>query len=360
LYSDATRNYLKTDEAPSLSHILGYVGKIEENQLEDYLNSGYLIDDHVGKAGLEFFYENELKGVNGREQVEVDAIGAAKEVIASERPIPGNNLILTIDSELQAVAEKSLQKALSSYGKRRGAVIIMDPNSGEVLAMVSLPTFDNNIFSRGISREDFSKLINDPDKPLYTRAISGEYPSGSTFKMIVGAAALEEGIINSWTGFSSVGGIRVNQWFFPDWKFGGHGWTTITKALAESVNTFFYTIGGGYEDFVGLGVEKIKAYAVRFGLTQKLGIDLPNEAAGFFPSIAWKEKTKGERWYVGDTYNLSIGQGDILITPLQLALWTSTFANGGTVYKPYVVKEILDAGNSVSREIKPRVLNEDF
>ncbi len=356
----STRHYLTTLFAPSLSHLLGYEGKIEEDKLKDYLAKDYSIDDQIGKAGLESLYEVELKGKNGREQVEVDATGVAKEIIASQKPVAGKNLILTLDSDLQKQAESSLRRVLGADGKKRGAVVVLDPNSGEILALVSLPAFDNNLFSQGIPQDEFSKLISDLNQPLFNRAISGEYPSGSTFKLIVGSAALQEGLITKNTSFQSVGGIYVDKWFFPDWKAGGHGWTNITRAIAESINTFFYIIGGGYKDFEGLGVDKMKEYAEAFGLNKKLGIDLPNEASGFFPSVEWKNRTKGELWYIGDTYHVAIGQGDILVTPLQVAAWTQVFANGGTLYRPHLVKELLDSDNKVTREVTPEVLNKDF
>ena len=356
-----SRYYLAPPAQTSFSHILGYEGKIEKNKLDDYLARGYSLDDQVGKAGVEFFYEKELKGINGREQVEVDATGKTKEVLASQKSAAGRNLVLTIDAGLQKQAEASLRRNLAGNGKKKGAVVALDPGSGEVLALVSLPAFDNNLFSFGISQADFSNLINDPAQPLFNRAISGEYPSGSTFKMIVGAAALQEGLINENTSFESIGGIQVDRWFFPDWKAGGHGWTSINKALAESINTFFYVIGGGLDDFTGLGVEKINEYAQRFGLNQTLGIDLPNEAAGFLPSKDWKEKTKKENWYIGDTYHFAIGQGDLLVTPLQVAGWTAVFANGGTLYRPHLVKEILDKDNNLVEEIiRRQILNRDF
>ncbi len=360
LWSASYRHYLPTSGQPSWSHLLGYTGKIEEEKLQEYLAAGYLIDDYTGKAGIELSYEAQLKGVNGKEQVEVDASGETKEILALQKAVPGNNLVLTIDSDLQQIVETSLRRMLQINHKQRGAAVVLDPKSGEVLALVSWPAFDNNLFSRGISQDDFNKLLNDPDKPLFSRVISGEYPSGSTFKLIVGAAALEEGIVTANSGFNSVGGITVSRWFFPDWKAGGHGWTNIYKAISESVNTYFYLVGGGYQDFIGLWIERIKQYAQEFGLSRPLGIDLPNEADGFLPSQAWKEETKKESWYIGDTYNLSIGQGDILVTPLQVAAWTSVFANGGTLYRPYVVKEILNPNNDEVDAIKPTVLNSNF
>jgi penicillin-binding protein 2 len=191
------------------------------------------------------------------------------------------------------------------------------------------------------------------------RALSGTYPSGSTIKPMIAAAALEEGIINQNTTFLSTGGIYYDKWFFPDWKAGGHGLTNVRRALAESINTFFYIIGGGYKDFNGLGVEKMKKYVELFGLGNKLGIDLPSEAPGLIPDQEWKEKVKKEEWYIGDTYHFAIGQGDVLVTPLQMAFATSVFANGGTLYSPHVVKEII-SDVSGPTFVKPQVIRENF
>ncbi|MFA6409970.1 MAG: penicillin-binding protein 2 [Candidatus Buchananbacteria bacterium] len=360
LQIDNSRNYLKSGEVQSFSHLLGYTGKIDETKLQEYLAKGYLIDDSVGKSGLEMSYEKELKGINGRQQVEVDATGEAKEILAYQKPVSGDNLVLTIDVDLQKQAELSLKKVLQKTNKKRGVVIATDPTSGGILALVSLPAYDNNLFSRGISQKDLSDLISDPNHPLYSRAVSGEYPPGSTFKLIVACAALQEKLINQNTSFMSTGGISVSRWFFPDWKAGGHGLTNVTKAIAESVNTFFYIIGGGYNDFKGLGVANIKKYAEQFGLNKELGVDLPNESAGFVPSEEWKEKIKKEIWYIGDTYHFAIGQGDLSATPLQVAFWTLAIANGGTLYQPHLLKSVLDNNNQVIKEIKPVVLSQNF
>ncbi|OGY44240.1 MAG: penicillin-binding protein 2 [Candidatus Buchananbacteria bacterium RIFCSPHIGHO2_01_FULL_39_8] len=356
---DSSRNYLVSKEVPSVSHILGYLGKINPNDLDFYLAAGYSLDDYVGLTGVELSYEETLKGRNGKEYVEVDAFGEVKKVLAYQEPEAGDSLVLTIDLELQKEVERILKKTLDVYNKKKASVIVLDPNSGEILSLVSWPAFDNNLFVGGISQEELEKLINEPDQPLFSRSISGEYPSGSTFKLIIASAALQEKLITPQTSFNSVGGIAVDRWFFPDWKAGGHGWTNVIKALSESVNTFFYIIGGGYEDFDGLGVRKIKKYAELFGLNQKLGLDLPNEASGFLPSPEWKEEAKKEIWYIGDTYHLAIGQGDILVTPLQVAVWTSVFANGGTLYKPHLVKSFLDIDNNQT-EVKPEVLRKNF
>ena len=360
LKTDSRRQYLQSSTTPSLSHLLGYMGKISPEKLDAYLENGYAFDDSAGKTGLELSYEAVLKGTNGKEHAEVDAFGEVKKVLAYQKPQPGQNLVLTIDLELQQQAEQSLRRIMDQYHKQRGSVIVLDPNSGEVLAMVSVPAFDSNVFISGSDSGLITSLFNDPDQPLFNRSISGEYPSGSTFKLVIAAAALQEGVITPQTGVNSVGGLSVGRWFFPDWKAGGHGWTTVTKALAESVNTFFYMVGGGYHDFAGLGVERIKTYAEKFGLNQKLGIDLPQEATGLLPSEAWKEEVKGEQWYIGDTYHLAIGQGDLLVTPLQVAAWTSVFANSGTLYQPHLVRAVGAGEDQPSVPVQSKVLNEHF
>jgi len=247
---------------------------------------------------------------------------------------------LAIDVELQKAVEKYLIDELTLIGKKKASVIVMDPNNGEVLTLVSLPAYDSNLFSGGIDKESYAAFAEDPNQPLFFRSLSGEFPSGSTFKPYVATAALAEGIITPVSSFLSTGGLAIGVWFFPDWKVGGHGETNVYKAIAESVNTFFYIIGGGFESFTGLGVERITSYASLFGFGAPTGIDLPNEAGGFLPSKEWKEQTKGERWYVGDTYHLAIGQGDLLVTPIQMAVALSVVANGGTKYKPHVTRAV--------------------
>ncbi len=357
LETTSRREYLA--DILSLSHIIGYEGKINNEELEYYPT--YLFDDHLGKTGLELSYEKILRGEYGKEEIEVDALGKKKKLLAQQEQKPGNSLVLTIDLELQKYAEKILKQVLTVNGKHRGAVIALDPNNGEILALVSWPAFDNNLFAQGIKSEDYEKYAANKNKPLFNRAVAGEYPSGSTFKPIVAAAALQEGIITPNTSFNSVGGIQIDKWFFPDWKAGGHGWTNVIKALAESVNTFFYYIGGGdNKNMPYLGVDKIVKYAKMFGLSSETGVDLPNEQPGFLPTMKWKETAKNEQWYIGDTYHLAIGQGDILVTPLQVADYTATLANGGTYYKPHLVKEILNVKGEVVEDIDPKIINKDF
>ena len=236
LSNKVRREYLLS--AQSLSHVIGYTGKISEKEL-DKVGDEYIAIDYIGKIGIENFWENELKGINGKKQIEVDAMGKEKKIISKSESQDGNNLVLTLDVELQNKIEEVTQKTLDKHNLSKASVIAMDPENGEILAMVNLPGYDNNLFAKGISREEYSKLINDPNRPLFNKAVSGEFPSGSTIKPIMSAAALEEGIINESTAFLSSGGIRINQWFFPDWKAGGHGMTNVKKAIAESVNTFF-------------------------------------------------------------------------------------------------------------------------
>lgn len=341
----------------SMSHLLGYLGKVTEQDLAADEKNVYLLFDNIGKSGLEKFYETGLRGIYGKKKVEVDALGHEQNVLAEEAPVPGKNLILSIDMEAQAKMEDLIKNAVKNYGKKRAAGIAMDPKTGAILALVSWPAFNNNDFSGGISQEEYKKYTSDEDKPLFNRAIGGTYPSGSTVKMIVASAALQEKIITANTTVNSTGGIKVDRWFFKDWSAGGHGITNVYKALAWSVNTFFYYIGGGYKDFVGLGASRLTAYMRSFGLAAKTGIDIPGEAAGFIPSKEWKQNVKGESWYVGDTYNLSIGQGDLLVTPLQVALWTATIANGGKIVQPHIVEKLDNPGSDKKDAIPLKTTN---
>ncbi len=347
-----------TSSAMTLSHLLGYEGKINDVEYRALVGKGYLQTDQIGKSGIEKTYESVLRGVYGTRRREVDFLERQQKVIAETPPIPGDHVYMAIDSAMQAKMEDILRRTLKQYGKKRAAAVALDPRTGEVLAMVSLPTFDNNDFSGGIAPAVYAKYMNDPDTPLFNRAIAGMYPSGSTIKPAVAAAALQERIITPQTTFLSTGGLRVSSWFFPDWLSGGHGVTDVRKSLAWSVNTFYYYLGGGYGTFTGLGVDTMTAYLQRFGFGSKLGIDLPGERSGFLPSKEWKEETKKERWYIGDTYNLSIGQGDLLVTPLQIASLTATVANGGTLYGPRVVRGIQHVGEQEIQDTSPIILRD--
>lgn len=352
------RYYGLANTLTSLSHLLGYMGRITAEDLKKPDIKGYQPTDSIGRTGLEYVYEKQLVGKPAVRKVEVDAVGNEVGVVGQEDAVPGENLRLTIDTELTAAAEKSLTDMMAKTHLTKGSVIVEDVKTGGLLALISLPSYSNNRFATGISQSEYKQLSDDPDHPFLNRAVSGSYPPGSTAKLMVAAGALAEGIITPATSVDSVGGIKYGQWWFPDWKAGGHGITDVKKAIAWSVNTFFYMIGGGYESFKGLGIAGLDKYFTLFGVGQKLGIDLPNEAAGFVPTPEWKKQAKGESWYIGDTYHAAIGQGDLLATPLQMAAWTATVANGGTLWRPHLAKEFLDDNGNVMERVDPVAVRE--
>jgi len=322
-----------------LAHSLGYLGEATETDIEE---RNYNYHDRIGKTGLEYTYENILRGQNGIRQVEVDALFREKSIISMTEPLDGKDLVLTIDAKAQQKLYEIMQNVSQQYDRPKMAAVVLDPRDGGVVAIVSLPSYDNNIFTTILNTDDYSNLINNEDKPLLNRPVSGTYPFGSVFKPIVAAGALEEEIVDDKFSVDSVGGISVGGRFFPDWRPAGHGRTNIYWALADSVNTYFYSVGGGNNQWLslGLGSDKIIEYAEKFGLGRANGIDNTNEVNGFLPTKEWKEETFGERWYLGDTYNLSIGQGYMLGTPLQAATMMSYFANKGIAYRPHFIKEI--------------------
>lgn len=319
------------------SHLIGYLGPITAEQ---FASSGddYMTNDYIGKVGLENVYEKELRGALGKKSIEVDAFGKEEKIISSRDAKDGSDLHLTIDSELQTALFNITSKYLKIFDLKRAAVIALNPTNGEILGLHSFPGYNNQKFYQGLDNEEYQEIISSQDKPLFNRTVSGQYPPASTFKTIVASAGLEDGLITPETTFLSEGGIELGKWFFPDWKVGGHGLTNLYKAIAESVNTYFFILGGGHEDFTGLGVSRINKQARKFGLGSLTGIDLPSEQTGFLPTPAWKAREKQERWYIGDTYNLSIGQGDILVTPLQMTMVMSTMANGGILWRPHIIQ----------------------
>lgn len=364
--STFTRKY-HIEKTTSLSHILGYTGKMNAQEWKQILDQGttradraYSPTDRIGKSGVEKTYEHLLRGVYGKVLTEVNAQGRAGRQVSAVASIPGTGVYLTIDAQIQEHLEAAMKRAMTTLSKTRGAAVAIDPRSGAVLGLVSLPAYDDNLFSKGISSDAYADLLADPDMPLFNRAISGRFPSGSVIKPFVAAAALQEGIITKTTTFLSTGGLHISRWYFKDWRAGGHGITDVRKAIADSVNTFFYIIGGGYENTEGLGVERIAAYLQQFGFGSKTGIDIQGEFAGFIPSPAWKQEAKNERWYIGDTYNFSIGQGDLLVTPLQMAAGTAAIANGGTLYKPHLLYALGDGIGQPRVVEKPVVLNSNM
>lgn len=343
----------------SLGHSEGYLGKLSQDELNNLYKKGYLPSDSIGKIGLEKAYETQLRGVYGRRRIEVNARGKEQSILAEYAPQPGQHVVLSIDAAIQAKLEQSLQAQLTRFNKTRGAAIALDPRNGRVVAMVSLPDYDNNDFSGGITSSTYRGYTNNINKPLLNRTISGAYPSGSTIKPAVAAAALSEGIVTANTTVNSSGGIRVGAWFFPDWQAGGHGVTNVARSLAWSVNTYYYYIGGGYNGFTGLGAEKIMSWLKKLHFGSPLGIEIPGELSGFVPSREWKKERTGEPWYIGDTYNLSIGQGDLLVTPLQIASLTSMVANWGTIYSPRLAEAFVNATTGERTEIAPVIIQKN-
>lgn len=365
LLTSARRKYIQPEtdftQAPNIgifSHIVGYVGKISPEEYEQY--PYYALNDFIGKTGLELYYEEILRGEFGQKRIEVNSFGKEERVESRNPPQEGYDLILSIDGELQKKIVHTLAKYIKSAGSHAGAAVALDPRTGEILAIASYPSYNNNIFISGTQNE-YQALSDDPYKPFVFRAISGEYPMGSIIKPVIAAGALSEGIIDENTTINSYGGLTIGTWFFADWKEGGHGPTNVIKALAQSVNTFFYYIGGGYKNFKGLGIEGINFYARMFGLGSKTGIDLPGERLGFIATPQWKEEIRKEQWYIGDTYHISIGQGDVLVTPLQVAHYTAAIANGGIFFKPHLVKYIRNPENGeIQRAIAPEVINSEI
>ena len=322
------RSYLY---GPLASHLLGYVGEVNAEELATL--EAYRMGDTIGKYGLEKRWENHLRGENGGRQVEVDAFGRELDVLREVEEVPGANLHLTIDIDLQRAASEALEG-------REGAVVALDPRTGAILAMVSRPAFDPNLFAGGISSEDWKGLITDPLHPLQNKAIQGQYPPGSTFKIVVAAAALEEGIVTPFTRIHCAGSLRFGNRDFGCWKKGGHGWMNLHQAIVESCDVYFYQVGQR------LGVDTIADYSRRFGLGDPTGLRLDHEKGGTIPDTQWKRRRFGEPWYPGETLSVAIGQGYVTTTPLQMANVIATVANGGTRYRPHYVDrvEIPDEG----------------
>lgn len=338
------------------SHILGYEGKIERKELEE--NEGYLLTDYIGKQGIEKSYEKHLRGMHGADKVEVDSMGNMKRLVGIKNPDPGSDLTLNIDAKLQKKIYESLKKILEKTETKTAAAIAIDPRNGGVLAVVTLPSYDNNIFAKKISGEDYLRLINDPDKPLFNRAISGEYPPGSTIKPLIATAALSEGTITPSTIINGLGGVlRIGSWSFRDWTV--HGPSDVRTAIAQSNDIFFYTIGGGYGNIEGLGMTRMKKWENLFGLGEPTGIDIGGEADGLIPDEQWKLDTFKEKWTIGNSYHAAIGQGYVTATPIQLVNYIAAIANGGTLYRPHIVSEIKKNSGEIN-VIEPEIIRSDF
>ncbi len=325
----------------SVAHVLGYTSPVTSEELRE--DSTLAVTDTTGKQGIEKTYDASLRGQHGFTFTEVNASGKQKTDLGTKPATAGENITLTIDAQFQKFifglfSEKNAKKKQVNEDPLRGVAIVLDPNSGAVRALVSFPSYNPNIFSQPSLRSRTVDVFQDPNKPLFNRAVDGTYASGSTIKPFLAAAALQEGIITPQTTIRSTGGIQVGPWRFADWKAGGHGITDVRKALAESVNTFFYMITGGLDGKAGLGIDRATRYLRTFGWGAKTGIDLPSEAMGFLPSPDWKLQTTGQPWYIGDTYHLGIGQGDVLATPLQVAVATGAIAQGYYWFTPHLME----------------------
>lgn len=349
--------------------MLGYTGPIPAEQFADFESRGYDLTDSIGLAGLEAEYEDWLRGIKGLESIEVDVTGQKVRTVSKNLEArPGHNLRLTLDLELQKATEEALQQEMDLVNSKQGVAISMNPQTGEILAMVSLPTFDNNLFARGISPRELQLLSEDRWTPLVNHATAGLYPPGSIFKVIPAAGALQERTVSVNTTFFDSGVLYLPNRFEPDnldlaqpfycWLRTGHGEVSLVSGLAWSCNVYFHQIGGGYEptNYEGLGLTRMAKWAERFGLGSPTGVDLPGELSGLVPNAKWKRINYAESWLTGDTYNMAIGQGFILVTPLQMVNVYAAIANGGTLYRPHLVKEILDADGNVVKEIEPEVI----
>jgi penicillin-binding protein 2 len=329
----------------TMAQVLGYVGKMSADDQKIYKD--YPLISMVGKDGLESYYENVLQGKWGRRLVEVDAYGKLKQDLGTISPQPGIDLITTLDKDLQIKFYESLDKQLKNLGVSSGAGIALDPKTGEILALVNLPSFDPNVLVKGSPDDLINQYLQSKNHPLFNRVISGLYSPGSLIKPLVALAALEEKIINPLKKIYDEGQIVITspynpneKYIFNDWQ--PHGWVDMRKALAVSCNVYFWTVGGGYEDITGLGLEKIKKYWNLFGLGKKQGIDLDDESAGVLPDQEWLKKVRPDdpTWKLGDTYNISIGEGGLNLTPLQMADYISTIANNGILMQPHLKKDI--------------------
>ncbi len=344
------RNY---DSRGGLAHVVGYSGRVNEREVE--ADNKLLPADFIGKSGIELQYDSILRGQNGWQRIEVDALGRPVRVLAKQEPVAGKDITLTIDRDLQIEMMNAVQEQMSEAKVSKASGVAVHPQTGEVLAIISVPYYDNNLFAAGISQEAYSSLINEPNQPLYNKAISGGFSSGSTIKPVVASAALQEGVVNENTIINDVSAIVLPGGFsFASWRPGGLGPMNIRRAIAWSSNIYFYTVGGGHGGIEGLGHPRLQQYYRQFGFGELSGIDIPNEVTGRVPDEKWKMQQTGEGWYIGDSYNISIGQGDFLLSPLQLAMAHSTIANDGYLLAPYVNQT---KGRKQRREVS---INKDY
>ena len=345
-----------------LAHILGYTGRIDSEEYAELKDAGYINSDYLGKAGVEAAYEEYLRGATGQKEIEKDAIGRELRTLGETPSRPGYDLVLSVDLDLQ---KRVTELTKAAAGDNQAAVVVMDVHTGEVLSLVSLPQYDDNIFSGKTDEVRLEQYLNDPRKPLVNHALAEQYAPGSIFKQITGSAALEEGVANPSTTITSNGFINVPNQYDPSIIYTFRDWRVLGTldfygGVAMSSDVYFYYLSGGYheygENFDGLGVDRLARYARQFGLGRKTGIDIAGEAAGVVPDPQWKEQTfPGDIWVLGDTYNMGIGQGFLAVTPLQMARVVTAVANGGTLLTPRVVREVRDSQGHVIVPNEPQI-----
>jgi len=343
---EPTRDYIFKELA---AHVMGYVGEISRSKLQEKKYASYQQGDLTGRDGLESRFEADLRGEKGHKEVEVDVSGRELKVLRKLTPQSGDDLILTLDIRIQQVMETLMTGTEENL--LNGSAVVMKVQTGEILAVTSKPSFDANLFAAGISRENWKTLIQDELHPLQNRVINGQYPPGSTYKVVTALAGLQEGTITPETEVFCPGHFRLGRGRYRCWKRGGHGFVKLQDALEQSCDVYFYTVGHQ------LGIDTLAKYARKLGLGQLTGIQLSGERPGLVPTTRWKLDKKKERWLAGETISASIGQGFNLVTPMQQAQMTATLANGGIRLRPYIVKKVVDSEGHVKKNFDPTIID---
>ncbi len=336
---EAIREYIYGDIG---SHLIGYLGKPTPAQLKDPAFKDVPPDAFIGQWGIEKIFDKQLRGTHGKRVTEVNALGREIKLLQGNPPIKGEDITLSLDIHLQKEAEKA-------FGEKAGAFVAVNPENGEILSIMSKPSFDPNLFTRGIGYDEWAHLTQDKKKPMLNRALQSQYPPGSTFKIVTAIAGLEEGVIKPETKVDCRGGINYGSWHFNCWRSHGHGVLSLHRAIVESCDVYFYEVGRR------LGIDKIYGYAISLGLGKETGSELRGERKGLIPNTAWKLKNKNLPWFPGETFNTAIGQGYVSVTPIQLAVMTSAIANGGNLYKLTIIKDTKSV-LSGKLKVKPETL----
>lgn len=352
------------EQGKEMAHVIGYTGEVTEQEIESNTDE-YSLHDYIGKSGLEKYYEDELAKERGSYRIEMDPSGNVVEREEVNPVVPGNNLDLRIDLDLQNKIIEETNEVLKEVGSSKASVVAMNPKTGGVLSMVSIPSYDNNVFSRTGDKELLNKFLTDEDSVFLNRAVENTYPAGSVIKPLLASAALEEEIISPQKEIHSPGYFEIpNPWNPSEptrmMDFEPHGWTDMREAIAVSSNVYFYTIGGGDKGQEGLGIRRMKKYLNLYGWGEETNIDLPNDKEGVIPDPEWKEEAIDSPWALGDTYNTAIGQGYLKVTPLQVANSYCAIANGGTLFEPKIVEAIYDSKGEKVRDVTPEVKREGF